>query len=149
MPYPLLLERSRNELVLFKEAHERLFQLGAPDSSWAVDLKTGTITFTSKEFKATASVQIVGTLYQGAWLWAWANPSIPRELCAHAEAVKAYGVRHNIEALKDQKIKCSESDGWDFTALACKLGGAQGGYRAPNGNALVFMTYGEPSVSKL
>ena len=32
-------------------------------------------------------------------------------------------------------------------ALACKLNDAQGGYRGPAGSAMVFMTFGEPTLT--
>ncbi len=34
------------------------------------------------------------------------------------------------------------------TAIACKLNGAEGAYRGPAGNTLVFMTYGNVQLSK-
>ena len=42
----------------------------------------------------------------------------------------------------------SEDEAWEFTALACQLCRAQGAYRGPAGTALVYMTFGEVTLSK-
>jgi hypothetical protein len=39
-------------------------------------------------------------------------------------------------------------DAWGFTALACHLGGGQGGYSGPSGVTRVFMTYGTVTIRK-
>jgi hypothetical protein len=62
--------------------------------------------------------------------------------------VREYGERHRIDKLTTQKLRCSEAEAWEFTALACKLGNGQGGYRGPVGQTLVFMTYGEVCLGK-
>ena len=151
LPYPLLLARSKEELALMSASHDRLFHFSSPDCTWAADLDVGEITFTTKEIQARAAVQIVGSIYKGdgTWLWAWANTSIPEKLCTYANAVKAYGEKHGIKKFTTRKFQCSEAEGWDFTALACKLGGGQGAYCGPDGDALVFMSYDAPSISKV
>jgi hypothetical protein len=53
-----------------------------------------------------------------------------------------------LHRLTTQKLECTEDEAWEFTALACKLGNAQGGYRGPMGPTLVFMTFGKVSLSK-
>ena len=148
LPYPLLLARSKEELAMKTQSHDRLFHLSS--AAWAADLNAGEIVFTSREFRARAALQVIGSIYKGdgTWLWAWANPSIPEKLCVHAEAVKAYGENHGIDKFTARKFECTEMDGWEFAALACKLGGGQGAYCGPDGDALVFMTYGAPSISK-
>ncbi|MDR2710033.1 MAG: hypothetical protein LBB65_01635 [Burkholderiales bacterium] len=147
LPYPLLLVRSREELAMKTASHNRLFHLS--EAAWTADLEAGEIVFTSEEFQARASLQVIGTIYKGdgTWLWAWANDSIPAKLCAHAEAVRAYGEKHGVTQFSARKFQCTEAEGWDFTALACKLGGGQGAYCGPDGDALVFMTFGAPSIS--
>src|SRR5947209_19712354 len=44
-------------------------------------------------------------------------------------------------SLHDALPISSEDDAWQLTALACKLAGAQGGYRGPMGSTLVFVTF--------
>ena len=47
-----------------------------------------------------------------------------------------------------EQLECSEDEAWAFTALACHLCQAQGAYRGPAGPALVFMTFGEVTLSQ-
>jgi hypothetical protein len=45
-------------------------------------------------------------------------------------------------------VACSEEKAWEFTAVAARLGKANGAYRGPNGSTYVFMTYGEIKLEK-
>jgi len=141
-------ERADAELQLKTEAAIGLWGLGSGES-WAVDLDAGTITFINeKGWEITAPVQVIGTLNtaDGTWLWGWDHPSIPAPVSEHAQRVREFGEQHGLGALTTRKIEADETDGWSFTALACHLAGAQGGYRGPAGDALVFMTYGQVSI---
>jgi hypothetical protein len=105
--------------------------------------------FTGKKVTATAPVQIIGTYntLDGTWLWGWDHPSVLPPLQEHARRVREYGEQHGIESLTTRKLGCDENEAWEFTALACHLCEAQGAYRGPAGTALVFMTFGEVSLS--
>jgi hypothetical protein len=144
-----LLTQSIEELRLKTAAHDGAWQLGK--ASWAADLDAGQIVFTSPSgVTATCPLQIIGTYNteDGTWLWGWNHPSVPLPLQEHARRVRAYGEQHGITGLTAQKVQCSEAEAWEFTALACKLGHAQGAYRGPMGPTLVFLTFGEVSLSK-
>ncbi len=141
-------ERADAELRLKTEAAMGMWGLGSCES-WAADLDAGTITFVNdKGLEITAPVQVIGTLNtaDGTWLWGWDHPSVPVPIAAHAQRVREFGEQHGLVALTTRKIEADETDGWSFTALACHLAGAQGGYRGPAGDALVFMTYGQVSI---
>ena len=45
-------------------------------------------------------------------------------------------------------VECTEEQAWEFTAVAARLGDANGAYRGPAGTTLVFMTFGQVSLSK-
>ncbi|MFN3558973.1 MAG: DUF6882 domain-containing protein [Brevundimonas sp.] len=140
--------RADAELQLKTEAAMGMWGLGTGES-WAADLDAGTITFINdKGWEITAPVQVVGTLNtaDGTWLWGWDHPSVPGPISEHAQRVREFGEQHGLAALTTRKIEAEEADGWSFTALACHLAGAQGGYRGPAGDALVFMTYGTVSI---
>ncbi|TGX55257.1 hypothetical protein E5A73_06275 [Sphingomonas gei] len=135
-------------MQLKTEAAMGLWGLGSGES-WAADLEAGTITFVNaRGWEITAPVQVVGTLNttDGTWLWGWDHPSVPAPVSGHAGLVRDFGAKHGLEALTTRMIEASEADGWTFAALACYLAGAQGAYRGPAGDALVFMTYGEVSI---
>ncbi len=144
-----LLTQSMEELRLKTAAHDGGWQLSK--ASWAADLDAGQIVFTSPSgVTATCPVQIVGTYNteDGTWLWGWDHPSVPPPLQEHALRVRECGEQYNIANLTTQKLLCSETEAWEFTALACKLGQAQGAYRGPAGSTLVFMTFGDVTLSK-
>lgn len=143
-----LVERSMEELRLKTAAHDAGWGLGAAD--WAVDQDTGLITFTGKTMVATAPAQIIATYntLDGTWLWGWDHPSVEEGMAEHARQVHEYGKKHGLAALTTRKLACSEGEAWEFTALACHLCGAQGAYRGPAGTALVFMTFGEVTLSQ-
>jgi hypothetical protein len=146
--YRALIDRSIEELRLKTAAHDSGWGLGAAD--WAVDQDTGLITFTGKKVMATAPAQIIGTYntQDGTWLRGWDHPSVADNMAGHAGRVHEYGERHGIAALTARKLECSEDEAWEFTALACHLCGAQGAYRGPAGTALVYMTFGEVTLSQ-
>ena len=141
--YRVLIERSMEELRLKTEAHVHTWGLGSTDR-WDLDQEDGQLVFTGKQLTATAPAQIIGTYstQSGTWLWAWDNPSVLPPLQEHARRVREYGEQHGIAALTTRKLECGEEEAWEFTALACHLCGAQGAYRGPAGQALVFMTFG-------
>jgi hypothetical protein len=144
-----LLDQSMEELRLKTDAHDRLWHLR--EASWSVDQDAQTITFTSPQgVTATCQVQIIGTYNtdDGTWLWAWDHPSVVLALQEHARQIRAYGAKHGIKKLTTRKLECEEADAWEFTALACRLCDAQGAYRGPAGSALVFMTFGEVTLSR-
>jgi hypothetical protein len=147
--YRSLVEQSMEELRLKTAAHDDVWSLGRAD--WRVDQEAGTIVFSRPGgTSATCSVQIIGTYSttDGTWLWAWDHPAIASALQQHARQVRSYGKEHAIERLTTRKLACEESEAWEFTALACKLGEAQGAYRGPTGDTLVFMTFDGVRLSR-
>ncbi len=143
-----LIEQSMEELRLKTGAHDSLWHLG--ESDWSVDQTEGTIVFTTpKDTTVTCPVQIIGTYNtaDGTWLWGWDHPSVQPPLQEHAKRLREYGEKHHIASLTTRKLKCSEGEAWEFTALACNLCDAQGAYRGPTGPTRVFMTFGEVSMS--
>lgn len=101
-----------------------------------------------KGWTITAPLQVVGTFNtsDGTWLWGWDHPSVPEPLARHAEAARVFGARYGLGMFTERQVEASEEDGWTFTAVACHLAGAQGGYRGPSGATRVFMTYGEVTI---
>jgi hypothetical protein len=146
--YHRLVEQSMEELRLKTAAHDAGWRIGEAD--WDVDQNAGTIVFTRSDgIKATCPVQIIGTYNtdDGTWLWGWDHPSVVPALQEHARQVRDYGEQHGIEPLVTQKLACDEFAAWEFTALACKLCDAQGAYRGPAGNVMVFMTFGAVTLT--
>ena len=142
--------RAEEEIRLKTEFAIATWGLGS-GGNWAADLEEGTITFTNADgAEITAPVQVIGTLntVDGSWLWGWDHPSVPEPVSQHARLAHAFGDKYKLEAFTTRHIAANEEDAWTFTAIACHLAGAQGGYRGPAGTTLVFMTYGKVSISK-
>jgi hypothetical protein len=137
------------ELRLKTAFHDETWHISK--SAWSVNQHEGTIVFTTPDgLKSVAPVQIVGTYSgnDGTWLWGWDHPSVLPPLRLHAQRLLEYGRQNGIAALTTSQISCDEAAAWEFTALACQLCDAQGGYRGPAGTALVFMTFGEVTLRK-
>ncbi|WHU02055.1 MULTISPECIES: DUF6882 domain-containing protein [unclassified Sphingomonas] len=151
LPEPdLTLARAEEELKLKTEFAMATWGLGE-GGTWEADLDAGTISFTNdKGWEITAPVQVIGTFntLDGSWLWGWDHPSVPESASHDARRVLEFGEQYGLAALTTRKIQTDETDAWTFTALACHLAGAQGGYRGPAGSTHVFMTYGTVSIRK-
>ncbi len=131
-------------------AHAASWHLGE-EANWAADQDTGRIKFTFADGTiAEADLQIVGTYNteDGTFLWGWDHPSVAEPLRKHASLAKEFGHKHRLSKFTERIVKCSEDDAWEFTALAARLGKANGAYRGPAGTALVYMTFGEINLSR-
>jgi hypothetical protein len=143
-----VIAQSMEELRLKTQAHDATWHLS--EAAWFVDQDKGTIVFTTSQgVTATCPVQIIGTYntQNGTWWWGWDHPSVKPALQENAWQVYEYGKTHNIVQLTTGELICSESEAWEFTALACKLCDAQGAYRGSTGSTLIFMTFKDVSLS--
>ncbi|QDU58008.1 hypothetical protein Pan181_42330 [Aeoliella mucimassa] len=147
MEHHELIAASLEELQIKTETHDRLWHL--TESEWGVDQDEGVLEFaTPAGLIVTCKVQIIGTYdtTNSTWLWSWDNRSIEPALTEDASKLREYGQAHDLEELTTRKLDITEEKCWEFTALACKLCEAQGGYRGPAGTTMVFMTFGEPRL---
>lgn len=131
-------------------AHMETWNLGG-EKEWFVDQDEGIIEFLFENgVVATAPVQIIGTLNpgDGTFLWGWDHPSVEPPLQRAAWLVKEYGEENDIAAFTNQKVPCNEDEAWAFTALAARLDGANGAYRADAGGPYVYMTFGSVTLGK-
>jgi outer membrane protein assembly factor BamB len=146
--FETLVAQSIEELRLKTQAHDAMWHLGEAD--WSVDQDQGQIVFRHDAITATAPVQIIGTFNRedSTWLWAWDHASVVPGLQEHATRVHEYGKQNGIKRFITRKLACTENEGWEFAAVACKLCGAEGAYRGPVGQAFVFMTFGEVTLTK-
>ncbi len=138
-------------LKMSTAAHKELWRLGE-EVSWNLDQNDGKLVFSfSDGTVASAPAQIIGTLNatDGTFMWAWNHPSVLNALQVSAFAVKAFGQEYALRKLTTQTIPCSETQAWEYTALAMRLSEANGGYRGEaNPGTFVFMTFGEISLVK-
>lgn len=146
--YQNLIAQSLDALGIKTAAHDRMWNLEQAD--WSIDQDRGVVEFLSAdETTAVCPVQIIGTYNQNesTWLWGWEHPSVDAKLTQHAEFLRKFGEANSIEELTTRQLCISEEKCWEFAALACNLNEAQGAYRGPAGSTLIFMTFGEPTLS--
>jgi hypothetical protein len=101
---------------------------------WEWDLDKGQITFSNDGVPMViANFQVVGSLSEATdtWLWSWANPHIKDDLVEDMFKVKAFGERHGLKDLIEEKWSAAEKDGWIMTAISLKLLESAGAYRCP------------------
>ena len=99
---------------------------------------------------AGAPVQIIGAWNPRTHIfrWAWDHPMVVQRLRNDAERLRWFGDKHGIDELTQRSLKMDEQEAWQMTALAMKVNGSHGVYRAPTEGPVIFMTLGEPKVRK-
>jgi hypothetical protein len=65
-----------------------------------------------------------------------------------AERTRWFGDKHELDELTTRSLKMNEQGAWQMTALAMKVNGSYGVYRAPTDGPVIFMTLGQPKVAK-
>ncbi len=137
-------------LLVQTAAHSSAWHLGDEDN-WSADQDSGRIEFSFADGTiAEADMQIIGTYNteNGSFLWGWDHPSVEEPLRAHAKLARQFGEQHNLPHFTDRIVQCTEDEAWEFTAVAARLGNANGAYRGPAGTTLVYMTFGEIKLYK-
>ena len=155
LPYPPSLqpqiEKAVHHLTALTAAHDGAWHIGEAD--WSVDQDAGTIVFEAPNgVRAIAPAQIIGDVRQRqeTWLWAWDNPSELRRRSPRTRGGSRRSAASTASMiLTTRKLTCSEEQCWELAALvACLLCGAQGAYRGPADDALIFFTFGEVALSQ-
>jgi len=146
-PAELVFGRADSEIALKAQLFRRIF--GDEHFDWHVDLEKGVIRFTSATKVVSAPVQVIGTYntLDGTFLWGWDHPSVSGPLGADARLAHQFGALQKLPLFTTRKVNCTEEQAWRFTAVALYLSGAQGAYRGPAGTTMVFMTFGEMTIS--
>jgi hypothetical protein len=144
----LMLDASFTHLQERQAACEEAWGLGRCDR-WDANLEEGWIRFAHQDGRViTAPVQVVGSYSQSdsSWEWAWNNPNVEPRLAKHAELARDYAAEFKLKQFTSPILTCSEGDAWQFAAVACLVGEADGVYRAPFGDLLVFLTFGPVEI---
>lgn len=129
--------------------NDQLWGLGS--AKWSVDLDRGVIEFqTEKGWLVSAPVEVIGTYdtRDGTFMWGWDHPSVPAHSAKAATMVLEYGKRHGIKQMKTRLVSMTQDEVWQYTALADYLSRGNGAYRGPVGTTLVYMTFGEVTITK-
>jgi hypothetical protein len=73
---------------------------------------------------------------------------VAQRLRNDAERTRWFGDKHGLEELTVKSLKLDEQDAWRLAAVAMKVNGSYGVYRAPTEGPVIFMTLGEPKVRR-
>ncbi len=109
---------------------------------WDCDLDAGTLTFfEGGAARAIADIQVVGSANAKSWLWGLTNDHLPDDVVTDMEAVWQFGIDNGIEELRTQYLEADDLDalGWAMTAVAVRILGAPGAFRAPTSNVTAFL----------
>jgi len=98
---------------------------------WELDQTNGLINWYFRDRTASAPAQIIGTWMPAAnaWLWAWANNSIPPELARDSRAVREWAEEHGHAWLTVPRVEADKEKAATMAALAVRITGATGFYR--------------------
>jgi len=147
----IYIQQSLNDLAELTAAHSATWHLDRT-TTWSADQDAGQLVFhLPNGTVATTTFQIVGTYYttDGTFLWGWDHPSVVPALRKHAELARAWGEKHGLKDYTTRKVTCSEEKAWEFTAVAVRLGKANGAYRGVDGpTGRVYMTFGRVTLRK-
>jgi len=116
------------------------FALTAEPFHW--DLETATLRFQRAHDQVVASLCLVGTTseFEGTFLWAWANETIPPAAIQGLERVQEFGKAHDLSLLTEAEFPGSRPDGLELVAIAGRILDADGTFVAADGDVTRFFT---------
>ena len=118
-------------------------------SKWDIDQDKGLIIFSFADGRtASAPVQIVGTFNpkDSTFMWGWDHSAVDPALRRAASSTLEWARKSNVVRWTSRKVVCTEAEAWEFTAVAARLDGASGAYRAPTGGPIVFVVFGQVTL---
>ena len=140
-------EKAFMELQIKTSNHIAAWHLDV--ANWSLDQSTGEIIFRVPKFgiQAKAPAQIIGSYnaIESSWLWAHINSSIDKKLTANSLELYDFCIKSKFRI--SGKMKIDEMTAWKLASLSCMHNNAQGIYRGPAGNTMVFIEFGKLSLS--
>jgi hypothetical protein len=113
---------------------------------WFFDQDTALLTFTFPERVIVTPFQFLGShnAKAGTWMWAWANDSIDPRLKADSMALREVGELLGHQIFTERILNVSEEDADCMALLALKESRHDGLYKAPDGEQVTFLSFGQP-----
>jgi hypothetical protein len=155
---PIFKRKSRNESSdlgqILLQGHDMIAQTArSHHEQWGFgsaerfefDGDAGVLRWIFADHLAEAPVQILGSYSPStrSWLWAWANESLPEHLRVDSASVRSWGMEHEQPVLIRPAVDdLGEEQAADLAAIAFRLTGATGFYRAPSSGPVAFMSFG-------
>jgi hypothetical protein len=143
-------EKAMIELRMKTASHQSVWGFGQA-KRWDLNQDQGTLIFTFSDKTVSCEAQIIGSYdkVKGTWLWSWDNPSVASNMVHSSNQLKEYGKLHGFTKLTRAEWKATEDEAWEVAALAMSVLKAQGVYRGPAGDTLVFFSFGAPQIQKM
>lgn len=149
MDIDTLLLEGRTLIDQTSGAHTARWGLGS-ERRWVLDQDTGRITWSFEEHVASAPAQILGSWNAkvSTFVWSWDNETIRAPLCSTAEEVRAFGMEHDIAAMRTSPLKLDEERVRDLIALAFRIGGCTGLYHPFDGQLASYVAFGPVTLEE-
>lgn len=144
-----LLLQGKDMVERTSREHRERWGLGSADR-WSLDQQEGRIYWSFADRVASAPVQVLGSWsgQAGTFVWSWDNDTVLEPLCRDAEAVRAYGVEHDVLALRSSPLTLGLEQVDDLVALAFRVVGATGLYHPYDGRSATFLLFGDVLVER-
>ena len=113
------------------------------------DQDTARLTFTFPDRVIVTPFQVLGShnAQTGTWMWAWANDSIDPRLKADSMALREVGELLGHQIFTERILNVSEEDADCMALLALERSRHDGLYKAPDGDHVTFLSFGQPFLS--
>ena len=140
--------------ILSAEKQFRLLDL-IGERAWSADLEAGTLNFAAEkrrlrrvEPSLEMGVALLGTEFDGTWLWGWANPGgFAEPLVAAGRVVGDYGREHDVPALYEPESTVDDDVSLDRIGIvASGVLGLKAVYTGPAGDARVLFGLDDPRL---
>ncbi|MBP2413152.1 hypothetical protein JOF48_001951 [Arthrobacter stackebrandtii] len=132
-----------------QQIHMNTWGMNRADCRWDVDMNLGKVSFMFPDKLVTADIQVVGTLFDGTFMWGWDHPSVPAPLRFDALAAREWGAQNSLPQYTQLQVPADMDAAWEFTAVAARQGNAAGTYSGQAGTARVFLTFGKLTMTSL
>ena len=144
----VLLLQGRDMIERTASVHAARWGLGTAER-WDLDQTMAVIRWTFPDKTAEAPAQILGSYSprSGSWLWAWANDSLRPATRTASEAARDWGAANGQALLTRPRLEVTEEQADEITAIAFRVTMATGFYRAPTGSGVVYVTFGQVTIT--
>jgi hypothetical protein len=130
MHYSVFAKGCVDELKLVQDKFRQDYDVDWYDN-WFYRQETGLLTFSTGDAEINFRYFEAGTfsLKSNTWMWAWDNEYTIDKIKEPCKRIKEFGHRSGYTKLTQACFPSDETEAWEFTAIAAKLGDGIGVYR--------------------
>lgn len=115
LPTGLLLDDLRADAAFLSHEHQLLFDAIVPPHPGILDLSRGIAHFQTPRGPLTATAQVIATVTDNKWTWAWADPYLPPR---SAFALHEFGASNALPILCTPRLPLNVAQKWDAEKIA-------------------------------